>query len=160
MLGRRHYLECPQGLLGKHFEKLIQCDPRLNFLSQQPEIILDSPHFESRISVFEDPSVSDSEFNLNSERSPTFLNLHGAASPSGAHCSSSNGEQDFVAGRRLENIRPETPSPSSGKLYINARLVKTQLFEKLDSSAWCILFISSLFFLILCCLVEKTLWWL
>ncbi|KAL3655129.1 hypothetical protein CASFOL_000915 [Castilleja foliolosa] len=39
----QHYLECPQGLLGKHFEKLMQCDPRLNFLSQQVEITLDSP---------------------------------------------------------------------------------------------------------------------
>ncbi|XP_055826656.1 uncharacterized protein LOC129895050 [Solanum dulcamara] len=110
---KRHYLQCPQGLLGKHFEKLIQCDPRLNFLSQQPEITLDSPHFESRISAFEDPNVSDSEFNLNNERSTTFLNLQGAASPSGAHCSSSNGEQDFIVSRRLENIHPETPSPSS-----------------------------------------------
>ncbi|CAN4086493.1 unnamed protein product [Withania somnifera] len=109
---KRHYLQCAQGLLGKHFEKLILCDPRLNFLSQQPEITLDSPHFESKISVFEDPNVSDSEFNLNNERSTAFLNLHGAASPSGAHCSSSNTEQDFV-GRRLENGHPETPSPSS-----------------------------------------------
>lgn len=117
-LCRRHYLQIPQGLLGKHFEKLIQCDPRLNFLSQQPEIILDSPHFETRISVFEDPNVCESEFNLNNERSPPFLNLHGAASPSGAHCSSTNGEQDFVVSRRLENIRPETPSPSSGNYIL------------------------------------------
>ncbi|PHT46028.1 hypothetical protein CQW23_15186 [Capsicum baccatum] len=28
--------------LGKHFEKLVQCDPRLNFLSQQAEIKLES----------------------------------------------------------------------------------------------------------------------
>ncbi|CAN4088607.1 unnamed protein product [Withania somnifera] len=109
---KRHYLQCGQGLLGKHFEKLILCDPRLNFLSEQPEITLDSPHFESKISVFEDPNVCDLEFNLNSERSTSFLNLHGAASPSGAHCSSSNGEQDFVSGL-MENIRTETPSPSS-----------------------------------------------
>ncbi|KAI3740234.1 hypothetical protein L2E82_30659 [Cichorium intybus] len=26
-VNRRHCLECPQGLLGKHYEKLIQCDP-------------------------------------------------------------------------------------------------------------------------------------
>ncbi|MCD9560553.1 hypothetical protein HAX54_019252 [Datura stramonium] len=109
---KRHYLQCAQGLLGKHFEKLIQCDPRLNFLSQQPEITLDSPHFESRISVFGEPNVSDSEVYLNNERSTTFLNLHGAASPSGVHCSSSNEEQDFIS-RRLENVHPETPSPCS-----------------------------------------------
>ncbi|KAA8535424.1 hypothetical protein F0562_030435 [Nyssa sinensis] len=52
---RQHFLQCPQGLLNKHYEKLIQCDVRLNFLSQQPEIALDSPYFESRGSVFEDP---------------------------------------------------------------------------------------------------------
>ncbi|KAJ0965765.1 hypothetical protein J5N97_026903 [Dioscorea zingiberensis] len=26
-LHKRHFLQCPQGLLSKHFEKLIQCDP-------------------------------------------------------------------------------------------------------------------------------------
>ncbi|KAJ4709526.1 ATP-dependent DNA helicase [Melia azedarach] len=51
---RQHFLQCPQGLLNKHFEKLIQCDMRLNFLSQQPEVILDSPYFEPRASIAED----------------------------------------------------------------------------------------------------------
>ncbi|XP_072953543.1 uncharacterized protein [Typha angustifolia] len=53
---RRHFLQCPSGLLGKNFEKLIQCDARLHFLSQQPDIILESPCFETRCSVFEDPT--------------------------------------------------------------------------------------------------------
>ncbi|KAJ6393007.1 hypothetical protein OIU77_022477 [Salix suchowensis] len=44
----RHFLQCPQGFMGKHYEKLIQCDPRLNFLSQQLEIILESPYFAQR----------------------------------------------------------------------------------------------------------------
>ncbi|XP_027061859.1 uncharacterized protein [Coffea arabica] len=34
LISWHHFLQCPQGLLGKHFEKLIQCDPRLNFLSK------------------------------------------------------------------------------------------------------------------------------
>ncbi|KAI9192651.1 hypothetical protein LWI28_026015 [Acer negundo] len=51
---RQHFMQCPQGLLNKHFEKLIQCDMRLNFLSRQPEIILDSPYFEQQGSVCED----------------------------------------------------------------------------------------------------------
>ncbi|XP_059299720.1 uncharacterized protein LOC132052273 isoform X1 [Lycium ferocissimum] len=106
---RRHYLECPQGLLGKHFEKLVQCDPRLNFLSQQAEITLDSPYFDSRISVFEDSHVSDREFDLNNEGSPY---LQSATSPSGAQCSSSKSEQDPV-GRPSEHIHHEKPSPSS-----------------------------------------------
>ncbi|CAA6672236.1 unnamed protein product [Spirodela intermedia] len=32
---RRHFLQVPQGLLSKHFEKLIQCDPRLYSISKQ-----------------------------------------------------------------------------------------------------------------------------
>ncbi|XP_020687278.1 uncharacterized protein LOC110103071 isoform X1 [Dendrobium catenatum] len=43
---RRHFLQCQQGLLNKHFEKLIQCDPRLKSLSLQPDIILESSCFE------------------------------------------------------------------------------------------------------------------
>nr|CAD1840204.1 unnamed protein product [Ananas comosus var. bracteatus] len=52
---RRHFLQCPQGLLNKHFEKLIQCDPRLCLLSRQPDIILENPYFELKSSVGEDP---------------------------------------------------------------------------------------------------------
>lgn len=99
--------------MGKHFEKLVQCDPHLNFLSQQPEITLDSPYFESRISVFEDPNVSDSEFNLNNEKNTPFLNLQGPASPSEAYCSTSKAEQDVVR-RPLEGVPPERRSPISG----------------------------------------------
>ncbi|XP_020578744.1 uncharacterized protein LOC110023598 [Phalaenopsis equestris] len=43
---RRHFLQCQQGLLNKHFEKLIQCDPRLKSLSLQSDIILESSCFE------------------------------------------------------------------------------------------------------------------
>ncbi|KAG6469814.1 uncharacterized protein LOC122032278 [Zingiber officinale] len=51
---RRHFLQCPQGQLSKHFEKIIQCDPRLYALSLEPDIILANPLFESQSSVFED----------------------------------------------------------------------------------------------------------
>ncbi|KAF1867127.1 hypothetical protein Lal_00049555 [Lupinus albus] len=44
---RVHILQCAQGVLTKHFEKLIQCDKRLNYLSRQPELILDPPHFDA-----------------------------------------------------------------------------------------------------------------
>ncbi|CAA3010921.1 Hypothetical predicted protein [Olea europaea subsp. europaea] len=111
-LQRRHYLECPQGLLGKHFEKLTQCDPRLNFLSQKGEIMLDSPHFEPRISLFDDPSENNA-FDLSREDSPSFFTSQDAASPSVVQSSSSNFEQD-APGRHPESYRLETPSPSSG----------------------------------------------
>nr|GLL21420.1 uncharacterized protein LOC109155298 [Ipomoea trifida] len=111
-MNRRHYLQCPQGLLGKHFEKLVQCDPRLNFLSQQAEIKLDSPYFESKISIFEDPDESDTGTDLNGGENSSFLDLCDANSPSGAHCSSSRSDQDHII-QPLESIRRETSSPSS-----------------------------------------------
>ncbi|KAJ3693350.1 hypothetical protein LUZ60_008830 [Juncus effusus] len=52
-LHRRHYLECEQGFMIKHFEKLIRCDTRLYMLSQQPEINLENPFFECDSSLFE-----------------------------------------------------------------------------------------------------------
>ncbi|KAI3673678.1 hypothetical protein L6452_39802 [Arctium lappa] len=110
-LHRRHYLQCPQGLLGKHFEKLIQCDPRLNFLSQQAEIELESPYFEPRTSsVFDEPSESN-EYDLNRE-APAIFELRRTASPSGGQSSSSRSELHDPASRPTELSR-ETPSPSS-----------------------------------------------
>ncbi|VVB15795.1 unnamed protein product [Arabis nemorensis] len=64
-MNRQHFLQCPQGILNKHFEKLVQCDHRLFCLSRQPEINLDSPYFDTRQSIFEDPFVSESQ-NISS----------------------------------------------------------------------------------------------
>ncbi|KAM3374888.1 putative protein isoform X1 [Capsicum galapagoense] len=110
---RRHYLECQQGLLGKHFEKLVQCDPRLNFLSQQAEIKLESPYFESKISGSEEAHVRDHEFDLNNEGSLSFIDLQSGSSPSGAQCSSSKSEEDPIH-RAVECFHQEKLSPNSG----------------------------------------------
>ncbi|XP_076938489.1 uncharacterized protein LOC143606695 [Bidens hawaiensis] len=107
-LHRRHILQCPQGLLGKHFEKLIQCDPRLNFLSQQTELALESPYFEKRRSVFDDPNESI-EHTLSSE-GPTNVDLRGTSS--GGQSSSSRSEFHDPSGGPSDFLR-ETPSPSS-----------------------------------------------
>ncbi|RRT42784.1 hypothetical protein B296_00054219 [Ensete ventricosum] len=48
----KHFLQCPQGLLSKHLEKLIQYDPRLYALSREPDI-LESPFFEPRCHPFD-----------------------------------------------------------------------------------------------------------
>ncbi|KAK7828666.1 hypothetical protein CFP56_030026, partial [Quercus suber] len=106
---RRHFLQCPQGMLDKHFEKLIQSDPRLSFLSQQPEIVLECPYFESNVAGFEEPNEYGSD--MRSEET----SLGAVASPSGAQSSFSTNEQDFIA-RSPENYIEETPSPSSGKI--------------------------------------------
>ncbi|CAA0806827.1 Unknown protein [Striga hermonthica] len=110
---RQHYLECPQGLLGKHFEKLTQCDPRLNFLSQQGEIILDSPYFEPRISVFDDQNENRDTFDLNEDGSSSFFSLQDATSPLGAQSSSSKNDTDATGGLSGSSYPRETPSPVS-----------------------------------------------
>ncbi|XP_073015387.1 uncharacterized protein [Primulina eburnea] len=112
-INRRHHLECQQGLLGKHFEKLLQCDPRLNILSQKGEITLESPYFEPRHSLFDDQNGSN-EFDLDKEGSPSFFTLHNATSSSGVQSSSSKNDQDALS-RNSESYPRETPSPSSGK---------------------------------------------
>ncbi|KAG9152420.1 hypothetical protein Leryth_015824 [Lithospermum erythrorhizon] len=105
---RHHFLQCPKGLLGKHFEKLIQFDPRLNYLSQQPEITLDSPFFEPRLPIFENPSEWMSSF----ERSPSPFSMRDTSSPSGVQSSSSKNEHIFVGGFP-ESLYRDSPSPSS-----------------------------------------------
>ncbi|OWM89981.1 uncharacterized protein LOC116196566 [Punica granatum] len=109
-LHRQHFLQCPQGLLSKHFEKLIQCDMRLNFLSHQPDIILDSPFFEARPG-FNDPEDSKSHSfgkeNDKASMSPSFF-----ISPV-AESSSLKIEQQQSLSTPSVNKAPEAPSPSS-----------------------------------------------
>ncbi|KAL4566748.1 hypothetical protein LXL04_030871 [Taraxacum kok-saghyz] len=101
---RRHFLQCPQGLLGKHFEKLIQCDPRLNYLSQQPPIVLESPYFETKTSsVFDDPT---NEYDLHREGAgppPGIFDLRRTGSPSSSR-------SELVVHPEFSR---EAPSPSS-----------------------------------------------
>ena len=91
-------------MLGKHFEKLIQCDPRLNFLSQQG--------FEPRSSVFDDTNETNHGIDLNGEEGQDFF----AGSPSGAQSSAMTNERQDLVGRPRELFPRKTPSPSSGKI--------------------------------------------
>ncbi|GLJ21102.1 hypothetical protein SUGI_0385690 [Cryptomeria japonica] len=50
---RRHILQFNQGILEKHFEKLIQCDHRLNLLSKEGIMTKDSPYFDSSDTIFQ-----------------------------------------------------------------------------------------------------------
>ncbi|XAR50445.1 hypothetical protein NMG60_11004776 [Bertholletia excelsa] len=122
---RRHFLQCPQGLLGKHFEKLIQCDPRLNFLSQQGEIVVESPYFEPRISVFDNSNESNHGLDLNGVERQAFLDLQEDSSPSGVKSSPQRSDKDPV-GRLAERFPRETPSPSS--------VIDTHKIEEIRSS--------------------------
>lgn len=108
---RQHFLQCPQGLLNKHFEKLIQCDTRLCFLSRRPEIVLDSPYFEPRPSIFEDQEESKGHVGSS------ISGFQAVASPSASQSSSLKTDQQDSAGMTLEHRSREAPSPSSGLIY-------------------------------------------
>ncbi|KAE8690981.1 50S ribosomal protein L35 isoform 1 [Hibiscus syriacus] len=112
---RQHFLQCPQGLLNKHFEKLIQCDMRLNCLSRQPEIILDSPYFESRNLAFEDPGEPKGHENCHGDtgKGSTSSGFQNMASPAAAHSSSFEIERGDSAAITSENMSRDAPSPSS-----------------------------------------------
>ncbi|XP_054820195.1 uncharacterized protein LOC129319221 [Prosopis cineraria] len=105
---RQHFLQCPQGMLTKHFEKLIQCDVRLNFLSRQPEIILDSPHFDSRPCALEDPSNLKDLDQFSA--APCFQHR---GSPHASQSSFKIERNDYPV-MTLDHQSQEAPSPSSG----------------------------------------------
>ena len=109
-------MECPQGLLRKHFEKLTESDPRLYSLSQQADITSVSLYFEPIASGFGDTNESKGPHvcNIDWELSD-FFDLDDAASPSGKYSSSKNEHQEFL-GMPLEHFSPEAPLPSSGKI--------------------------------------------
>ncbi|KAG5066586.1 hypothetical protein AAZX31_04G142700 [Glycine max] len=111
---RLHFLQCPQGLLAKHFEKLIQCDMRLNFLSQQPEIILDSPHFDTQPSAFEDPdNPKDHDLLQVSGKGSSTSCYQDSGSPQASLSSSFKIEHNDPPGMMLDSLPRDAPSPSS-----------------------------------------------
>ncbi|XP_038998945.1 uncharacterized protein LOC120124305 isoform X2 [Hibiscus syriacus] len=112
---RQHFLQCPRGFLNKHFEKLIQCDMRLNCLSRQPEIVLDSPYFESQTLPNEDPNemrVHDDRQGETGKGTST-SGFQSVASPSAARSLSSDigkGDSAFITS---ETMYRDARSPSS-----------------------------------------------
>ncbi|OEL33043.1 hypothetical protein BAE44_0005940 [Dichanthelium oligosanthes] len=50
-----HFIQCPQGMMNKHMERLVHCDSRLHSLSQQNDFTMDNRYFETKCSIFEDP---------------------------------------------------------------------------------------------------------
>ncbi|XP_027362850.1 uncharacterized protein LOC113870455 [Abrus precatorius] len=112
---KMHFLECPQGLLAKHFEKLIQCDMRLNFLSRQPEIILDSPHFDTQPSAFEDSdNPRDQDLLQVSGKGSSTSSFQDRGSPQASLSSSFKIEHSDPPGMTLDSLPRDAHSPSSG----------------------------------------------
>lgn len=96
----------------------MQCDPRLNCLSKQAEISLESPYFETRNSVFDKLDDVKNEFDINIVTGPGIIDLRDEVSTSGTRSSFSKNEHDLV-GRHPDQFLRESPSPSSGKYVGN-----------------------------------------
>ena len=91
---------------------------RLNFLSRQPEINLNSPYFEQRPPVFEDLDDSKGQdFNqLESAKVSVVSGFQDLASPSAAQSSSLEIEKGDPTGSTSDPMSREAPSPSSGMM--------------------------------------------
>lgn len=102
-------------MLNKHFDKLIQCDPRLKLLSQQPDIILDSPFFETKSSMFENPvDLESSDLDCpKDEYISSFQGFHCVRPPSSSQATSTVTEiRDEVY--RTHEAAPSATASSSG----------------------------------------------
>ncbi|KAK4415164.1 hypothetical protein Salat_2623600 [Sesamum alatum] len=112
-INKQHFIQCPPGVLNKHYEKLIQCDMRLSILSRQPEIVMDSPYFESQASVSENSEESKvdgcSQPPAGAIGSPISV-FRDAASPAASQLSSSKFGQNPLP---AQHVSKEAPSPSS-----------------------------------------------
>lgn len=112
---RQHFLEFPQGMLAKNFERLIQCDAHLNFVSQQPEIILDSPHFDTRPAAFENlDNPEDNDFHRVNAKVSTTSSMQDIGSPHSSLSPSFKNEYNGRLGISLDSSPCEAPSTSSG----------------------------------------------
>ncbi|XP_015082632.1 uncharacterized protein LOC107026242 [Solanum pennellii] len=114
-LNRQHFLQCPVGVLNKHYEKLIQCDVRLNSLSKQPELALESPYFDTKATVFENlDELNDHGLDpVGSGKGSPLSSIQDAASPAAAQSSSVSFEQPDLLGAAPEHLSRDAPSPSS-----------------------------------------------
>ncbi|KAG6527403.1 hypothetical protein ZIOFF_009502 [Zingiber officinale] len=123
-----------QTLLSKNFEKLIDCDPQLKLLSQQPDIILESPYFNPQYSVLEDQSDSKSHINdfIKDDSRTTFSGFYEPGPPCATSSISNKTETRDSFGRTLDFDSHETTSPSSVEELAsgNTTLSCDALFDK------------------------------
>ncbi|KAK9076785.1 hypothetical protein SSX86_005119 [Deinandra increscens subsp. villosa] len=106
---RQHFLQCAQGVLDKHYEKLIQCDTRLNFLSQQQDIVLNFPYFSPQTSVNDQDMSGNSVLNL-----PEIYGSSHMSSPSTLLAYSSRTVEPGSLGLIHQDKSKEAQSSSSG----------------------------------------------
>jgi len=114
---RRHVLQCEQGLLIKHYEKLVQCNDRLKFLSQQPEIMVDSPHFDPRSAAIENPhNLKDCDLHQGNGSGSAASRFQNMGSPHSSLSPSFTTEHSDPSAITLDSVPCEAPSSSSGNI--------------------------------------------
>ncbi|KAJ3699050.1 hypothetical protein LUZ61_002755 [Rhynchospora tenuis] len=131
-INRRHFLQCPSGLLSKNFEKLVQCDPRLHLLSQQPEIVLESPFFEPRCAMFEDMEQKKPHCfsRLQDEREPSFSGFIDPGSPSLSLSAKSEGRDSIGT---LTDFNPQASNGAQVSTSSSQKVLRNpSLWEQLN----------------------------
>ncbi|XP_042410379.1 uncharacterized protein LOC121999814 [Zingiber officinale] len=133
---RRHILQCPQTSLRKNFEKLINCDPHLKLLSQQPDLILESPYFDPQYSVLEGKSDFKSHINyvIKDDSKTTFSGFYEPGPPCATSSISNKTETQDSFWRTPAFDSQCTPSPCSVEELAsgNTSLSCDALFDKED----------------------------
>lgn len=112
-MNKQHFLQCPPGMLNKHYEKLIQCDMRLGILSQQPEIVLGSPYFKSQASVCENSEESAGDggnLQPHAAKGSPISAFQEVASSAGPQLRASEFGKNPLA---VQHVSKEAASPSS-----------------------------------------------
>lgn len=123
---RRHLLQCAQGILERHYEKLLQCDHRLNLLSKEGIMGGDSPYFDSSGAVFQDQNEHACYGAAHEHKShlfpqydhskdnylPPFSSLPDTGSPRVSPSVQKIEHLEFD-GRVLDAASQDTPSPCS-----------------------------------------------
>lgn len=105
-------------MLNKHYEKLIQCDMRLSILSRQPELVMDSPYFESQASVSENSEESKvdgcNQLLAAAKGSPISVSQDGTSEDVAPSSSSKFGQNPL----KVQTVSKEAASPSSGTYFL------------------------------------------
>ncbi|KAK1399889.1 50S ribosomal protein L35 [Heracleum sosnowskyi] len=124
---REHFLQCPQGVLNKHYEKLMQCDMRLKCLSQQSNRVMHAPFFVSPACG----SQGDIPGNHLANQLVT-AKVWPMSSVALPLSSSSNVEQMGTLGIAPWHQSKEASSPSSGAIEAN-EICEGQGFPRLKN---------------------------
>lgn len=114
--GRVHYLQFPEGVLNRHYEKLVQCDPRLKALVEGT-LSGSGGHYESSESGVEgQPVLQQAKARGAMAMAHVYEGLNEGPPSPYSHVQGRGGGPGVVPEWESELMRSnETSSPSSGR---------------------------------------------